>query len=432
MGDNVNHPEHYQNIAGVEAIDILNDMVKDLPGKQAVMLWNAMKYLFRFQKKNGVEDLKKARNYLDYLINDIEAVQEAAKDISEKYPGFLSDKWHSNAYGNMSIFAKSKEPNGIPSKLIFDTEYAAEEFRNVFYRMISEGYDEFSIADVALEMKFKVPKITKWDLLANWKEVHDSFSIEKVYGKYELIFNYKDSSSETTENTKPEKGPCVVYESKISGHAEVYSSTNMYAGMCTKIAFTSDLCRDMFIASFFNKLTSKDYKTYSIRYALYDANYIIPPDTTDEFWIEMPWKDIFNRFKMYTEDDKYVLEFVYKEDALEDTQPEKDKCIVYKSTVWGTAEVCYSPELLDGTCTKILFDDKGGRNTFAIEFFRWLGCHDNCGFSIRDILEDAKYLFPKEDDSFSVNVQWHDVFKGFEMYEEAGKYVLEFIYKEEK
>ena len=76
MGDNVNHPDHYQNIAGVEAIDILNDVVKDLPGKQAAMLWNTLKYLLRFQKKNGVEDLKKARNYLDYLINDIEAVKE--------------------------------------------------------------------------------------------------------------------------------------------------------------------------------------------------------------------------------------------------------------------------------------------------------------------------------------------------------------------
>ena len=76
MGDNVNHPDHYQNIAGVEAIDILNDVVKDLPGKQAAMLWNTLKYLLRFQKKNGVEDLKKARNYLQYLINDIEAVQE--------------------------------------------------------------------------------------------------------------------------------------------------------------------------------------------------------------------------------------------------------------------------------------------------------------------------------------------------------------------
>ena len=44
MGDNVNHPDHYQNIAGVEAIDILNDVVKDLPGKQAAMLWNTLKY----------------------------------------------------------------------------------------------------------------------------------------------------------------------------------------------------------------------------------------------------------------------------------------------------------------------------------------------------------------------------------------------------
>jgi hypothetical protein len=80
MGDNVNHPEHYQNIAGVEAIDILNDVVKDLPGKQAAMLWNAMKYLFRFQKKNGVEDLKKARNYLDYLIADMDAI--GAKELT--------------------------------------------------------------------------------------------------------------------------------------------------------------------------------------------------------------------------------------------------------------------------------------------------------------------------------------------------------------
>ena len=83
MGDNVNHPNHYQNIAGVEAIDILNDVVKDLPGKQAAMLWNTLKYLLRFQKKNGLEDLKKAQNYLQWLIDDIEAVQEADKNIKE-------------------------------------------------------------------------------------------------------------------------------------------------------------------------------------------------------------------------------------------------------------------------------------------------------------------------------------------------------------
>ena len=210
MGDNVNHPNHYQNIAGVEAIDILNDVVKDLPGKQAAMLWNAMKYLLRFQKKNGVEDLKKAQNYLQYLIDDIDAVQ----NVYEKHSEILWDTWHSNEYGNMTIFAKSKEPNGMPSKLVFDTEYAAEEFRNIFYRIISDGYDEFSITDVALEMKFKISKYNKWNYwndLVNWKKVHGSFTIEEVNGKYELIFNYKDSSSEAPKNTKLEKGQCVIW-----------------------------------------------------------------------------------------------------------------------------------------------------------------------------------------------------------------------------
>ena len=210
MGDNVNHPDHYQNIAGVEAIDILNDVVKDLPGKQAAMLWNTLKYLLRFQKKNGLEDLKKAQNYLQYLIDDIETVQNAY----EKHSEILWDTWYSKEYGNMTIFAKSKEPNGMPSKLVFDTEYAAEEFRNVFYRMISDGYDEFSITDVSLEMKFKISKCNKWNYwndLVNWKKVHDSFTIDEVNGKYELIFNYKDSSSEAPKNTKLEKGQCVIW-----------------------------------------------------------------------------------------------------------------------------------------------------------------------------------------------------------------------------
>ena len=214
MGDNVNHPDHYQNIAGVEAIDILNDVVKDLPGKQAAMLWNTLKYLLRFQKKNGLEDLEKAQNYLDYLIKDIEAVKESDKNIQEKQHDILWDTWHSDKYGNMTVFAKAKESNGRPSKLTFDTKYAAEEFSNVFYRIISDGYGEFSITDVALEMKFKISKYNKWNYwneLVNWKEVHDSFSIKEVNGKYELIFNYKDSSSETQENTNPKEGSCVIW-----------------------------------------------------------------------------------------------------------------------------------------------------------------------------------------------------------------------------
>lgn len=425
MGDKVNHPDHYQNIAGVEAIDILNDAVKDLPGTQAALLWNSMKYLFRFQKKNGVEDLKKARNYLDYLIADIEATNEAAKNIMANKSEVLWDTWFSNEYGNMTIYSKTKKPNGMPSKLVFDTKDAVEEFQSVFYNLLSEGYDEFSITDAALEMKFRTTKGNEWnnwDEPINWKELHNNFTIVPFDDKYELIFGYNNVEP---KEIKTDHGPCVIYKSKISGHVEVYYTTQMYPGMCTTLAFTSELTRDMFIGNFFNYL--KD-KKFSIRDVLAMTNFI-NPEGTDNFSTELPWKKLFAKFKMAALDGKYYLDFVYKSDALdalEDEQPTSDKCISYHSSVWGNADVYYSTDMPEGTCTKILFDDKGGRDTFAIKFFRYLSVV-NYRFSIQDILEDARYLFPKEDNSLHFTMPWNEIFKGFHITDEAGKYALEFI-----
>ena len=414
MGNKVNHPDHYQNIAGVEAIDILNDVVKDLPGKQAAMLWNAMKYLFRFQKKNGVEDLKKARNYLDYLIADMDAVRDAAEK--------LWDTWYSNEYGHVWIFAGTN-PKGMPTKLIFETKDAAEEFKSVFYNMQSEGYDEFSIADACLEMKFKFTKGNKWnnwDELVPWEKVHNRFSIKEADGKYELIFVYKSSSSEEAKNIKTNNDPYVIYGSKTFGNVKVYYSTHMFAGTCKSIVFPSDLQRCMFIASFFAKLTAKDFKVYSIRDVLSDSNFVVP-DGTDNFSTKLTWKDIFSKFEMRTEGEKYILDFIYWIKT-----GTKNKCISYHSSVWGNADVYYSTDMPEGSCTKILFDDEGGRNTFVIKFFRYMsiGAHR---FSIQDILEDAKYLFPREDNSLHFTMPWNEIFKGFHMTNENGKYVLEFI-----
>lgn len=422
MGDNVNHPEHYQNIAGVEAIDILNDVVKDLPGTQAALLWNSMKYLFRFQKKNGLDDLKKARNYLDYLIADTEANDKVANGNGSE---ILWDTWFSNEYGNMTIYSKTKKPNGMPSKLVFDTKDAVEEFQSVFYNLLSEGYDEFSITDAALEMEFRTTKGNEWnnwDEPINWKELHNNFTIVPFGDKYELIFGYNNVEP---KEIKTDHGPCVIYKSKISGHVEVYYTTQMYPGMCTTLAFTSELTRDMFISNFFNQLKKKKF---SIRDVLANTNFI-DPDGTDNFSTELPWKDLFAKFKMGSIDGKYYLDFVYKSDALdalEEEQPTSDKCISYHSSVWGNADVYYSTDMPQGTCTKILFDDKGGRDTFAIKFFRYLSVVDY-RFSIQDILEDARYLFPKEDNSLHFTMPWNEIFKGFHITDEAGKYALEFI-----
>lgn len=101
MGDNVNHPNHYQNIAGVEAIDILNDVVKDLPGTQAAMLWNTLKYLLRFQKKNGVDDLKKAQNYLQWLIDEINSSNDLQEKQTDSFDFKSNEEKIKNTFHNM-------------------------------------------------------------------------------------------------------------------------------------------------------------------------------------------------------------------------------------------------------------------------------------------------------------------------------------------
>jgi hypothetical protein len=69
--DKVNHPKHYLQ-GGKEVIDIIEDATKDLKGIECVCIANVIKYVLRYQFKNGVTDLKKARFYLDKVIKKIE------------------------------------------------------------------------------------------------------------------------------------------------------------------------------------------------------------------------------------------------------------------------------------------------------------------------------------------------------------------------
>lgn len=58
---------HYSNPGKVEPIDLIRDLGL-MPGFAA---GNVIKYVSRYDKKNGVEDLKKARVYLDWLIEAV-------------------------------------------------------------------------------------------------------------------------------------------------------------------------------------------------------------------------------------------------------------------------------------------------------------------------------------------------------------------------
>lgn len=70
--DNVNHPNHYQGSNDIEVIDVIDGFAGELKGVAAFEWGNLVKYVLRFQNKNGVEDLKKARKNLDWLIEKLE------------------------------------------------------------------------------------------------------------------------------------------------------------------------------------------------------------------------------------------------------------------------------------------------------------------------------------------------------------------------
>lgn len=68
--EKVDHPSHYAGAGGLEAIDVISAFTADLQGLIAFDIGNAIKYICRFNKKNGTEDLKKAIWYLNDAINN--------------------------------------------------------------------------------------------------------------------------------------------------------------------------------------------------------------------------------------------------------------------------------------------------------------------------------------------------------------------------
>lgn len=71
VNDPVNHPAHY-TAGGIECIDaIAAALTCQKDPMQAWLTGQVLKYLWRWPLKNGLEDLEKARWYLDRLIGKV-------------------------------------------------------------------------------------------------------------------------------------------------------------------------------------------------------------------------------------------------------------------------------------------------------------------------------------------------------------------------
>ncbi|MGZ9450835.1 DUF3310 domain-containing protein [Staphylococcus epidermidis] len=64
LDDKVNHPSHY-TYGNIEIMDFIEQVTKDYKPELAFAIGNAIKYISRANRKNGKEDLDKARWYLN-------------------------------------------------------------------------------------------------------------------------------------------------------------------------------------------------------------------------------------------------------------------------------------------------------------------------------------------------------------------------------
>ena len=82
MNDPIN-PKHYKHLPA-EAIDIIEAAIEGAPSnKVACLHWQTLKYLLRCWEKNGVEDLRKGKVYLDRLVDSFD--EDPYDAIAEVY-----------------------------------------------------------------------------------------------------------------------------------------------------------------------------------------------------------------------------------------------------------------------------------------------------------------------------------------------------------
>ena len=78
--DPVSSPSHYQLLPGVEVIDVRKALLDKMQAAgwthyQSDCWSRSWEYLTRAMAKNGLEDLKKSREYLNWLIESLEKME---------------------------------------------------------------------------------------------------------------------------------------------------------------------------------------------------------------------------------------------------------------------------------------------------------------------------------------------------------------------
>lgn len=158
MSEKVNHPDHY-NTDSYECIDVMEEVFGTEAVKNFCKL-NAFKYLWRADKKDEMDDIRKAQWYLEHM-RSLDTEEESDEDEQE------SDEWEDvsehlsehvyDAFRNLyeTISDGIKEGLGMYAESI-DPESEASKRLRYFQYSKRLGYDEDVCFITALRTKMDV------------------------------------------------------------------------------------------------------------------------------------------------------------------------------------------------------------------------------------------------------------------------------------
>lgn len=148
--DNVNKPKHYE-LDGIPGVEV-KDVIKAVLGKDTVSFYlgNVLKYMLRFKKKNGLEDLKKARLYLDWAITDYGEDIPVKNEVTEELlEDILKNTTAYSAPGRQTVFAYT---GGGPNSDDPMEGYIKQEVKKSVAVSIDDNkYDEYILSQVIAE-----------------------------------------------------------------------------------------------------------------------------------------------------------------------------------------------------------------------------------------------------------------------------------------
>jgi hypothetical protein len=122
MHDPVNSPKHYTDTCGgIECIEAIEASMS-MEEFKGFLKGNVQKYVWRYSQKNGAEDLKKAKWYLERLITVCEmeeAMANVMKTTAKEVLGVCSDPDAYMASGCPDGFCPLPNVRQGPSESIF-------------------------------------------------------------------------------------------------------------------------------------------------------------------------------------------------------------------------------------------------------------------------------------------------------------------------